>query len=69
MPSLVYLDLTLNRINDLSSVCEFARNTLDIVHLDLTANPLLSRSQWKVCPAVLGASVNSTTIHDVCIAL
>lgn len=48
MPSLVYLDLTLNRINDLSSVCEFARNTLDIVHLDLTANPLLSRSQWKV---------------------
>lgn len=64
MPSLVHLDLTLNRINELPTVCEFARNTLDIVHLDLTANPLLARSQWKVTP-FFAPAVIILCLHEI----
>ena len=67
MPGLVYCDLTMNRIMELSTVCEFARNTLNISYLDLTANPLLTKAQWKVrCPGAACFTVECCIVAGAC---
>ena len=48
IPSLLQCDFSHNDIRTMGTVEAFARRSLSLVHLDITSNPLLLTSSWKV---------------------
>jgi hypothetical protein len=48
LPKLLQCDLSSNNIRSLTTVEDFARRSLELLHLDIAHNPLLLSTAWKV---------------------
>jgi hypothetical protein len=48
LPSLLRCDLSYNEIVSLGTLERFARHSLELVHLDVSSNPLLVTPEWRV---------------------
>ena len=67
-PKLLQCDVSFNEVATLDTVEAFARRSLELKHLDLTSNPLLATTEWKVwCCRGMSNAVQVYTPVSACL--